>query len=104
MFIIIIIASWFYGLFAFSQIFIPLFRGIPRAIKKKKSGNILQMLITIIIWSVISFFLYSYVTEKYIKYHKPINIGLCISAIMILLKTFVGGADLESDMNDSYGL
>ncbi len=102
--IIFFALSWFYGIFAFSQIIIPIIRGIPRAINKKKEVRIIQMFISIAIWSTVTYFLYEFITGKYIKHENPINIGLIISAFMILFKSFRGGADLESDIYDSYGL
>lgn len=103
-FILLFISSYIVGLFAFGQILILLFRGIPKTFQNDKLNKVPLMVISIIIWFVILYFLYPYTISKFSKYSSIINIGLIVAFLQMLYKSIRGGKDIDSDLNDTYKL
>ena len=101
--IISFFAALFYSILASSNIILPLFRGIPFALKLRMNGKVFQLSFTIIIWLVITYFLYRYSSRNFEAYYGPIHIGLFIGFAMTLWKAFKGGEDIKSDQKD-FGL
>ena len=83
---------------------IPIANALPRAYKTRKTNKMIQIIITPIIWLVVTYFFYIYIMEKFPAFASAINVGLVVGFIQISVKSARGGADLDADLKDRYGL
>lgn len=98
------IGAYFLGVFALSQIVIPVFNALPRALRLRRYGSLFKIIVTPVIWTIGLWLLYKYIYPRVSDYSVAIVIGLLIGSVQIILKSFRGGEDLDADLREAYSL
>lgn len=101
-FTVIFIIFYAIGIFGFSAIILPITNVIPRAIKRKQRIPLLSF-VSPVIWIAILYFIIRYGLNKWGENKYAIYFGLAIPLVQVLIKSIKGGADLEADIQSTYG-